>query len=69
MKKEISSTIPMELTPNWAISFTYCFKNIRIRSGREKVRPISNMYRPKVVSHFCMIMPINSNSLQRYDFH
>jgi len=31
----------------------YCFRNILIRSGREKTRPISIRYRPKVVSHLC----------------
>lgn len=42
MKNEISSTMPMELMPSCAISFTYCFLNIRKRSGTEKVRPISS---------------------------
>ena len=41
MKKEMSSTMPMESTPNWDISFTYRFKNILSRSGREKARPIN----------------------------
>ena len=41
MKKDIRRTIPMESTPNWLISLMYCLKNIRILSGREKVRPIS----------------------------
>ena len=40
MKNEMSSTMPMELTPNWAISLTYCFQNMRKRSGTENVRPI-----------------------------
>ena len=34
-------TLEMESTPNWLISLMYCLKNIRILSGREKVRPIS----------------------------
>ena len=50
MKKDMSNTIPMELTPSWAISFTYSLKNIRMRSGREKVRPISIRYLPSVFS-------------------
>jgi hypothetical protein len=51
MKKDINSTIPMELTPNCAISLTYCLKNIRILSGRENVRPMSMRYLPKAVNH------------------
>ena len=43
MKNEMSSTMPMELMPSCAISFTYCFQNMRMRSGMEKVRPISMM--------------------------
>ena len=35
------STMPMELMPSCAISLTYCFRNILMRSGREKVLPIS----------------------------
>ena len=34
-------TMPIESTPSCAISRRYCRKNMRIRSGREKVRPIS----------------------------
>ena len=41
MKNDISRTIPMEFTPSADISFTYCFKNIRMRSGRPKARPMS----------------------------
>ena len=41
MKNEMSSTMPMESTPSCDISLTYCFQNIRIRSGTENVRPIS----------------------------
>jgi hypothetical protein len=41
IKKEMRSTIPMEFTPNCAISFTYDLKNICILSGTENVRPIS----------------------------
>ena len=59
MKNEMSSTMPMELTPNCDISFTYCFRNMRIRSGREKARPIKIRYLPKVVSHFDINMLIN----------
>ena len=50
MKNEMSSTMPMELMPNWAISFTYCFQNMRKRSGTENVRPMSIMNLPKVFS-------------------
>ena len=41
MKNEMSSTMPMLFTPSCAISFTYCFQNIRMRSGTLNVRPIS----------------------------
>ena len=41
MKNEMSKTMPMESTPSCSISFRYCLKNIRIRSGRENVRPIN----------------------------
>ena len=44
MKNEMSSTMPIESTPSWAISLMYCFQNMRIRSGREKVRPMSWRY-------------------------
>ena len=54
MKNEMSSTMPMELTPSCAISLTYCFQNIRMRSGTANVRPISMRYRPNVVSHLCI---------------
>lgn len=40
MKKDMSRTIAIELSPNCIISFRYCLKNIRILSGREKTRPI-----------------------------
>ena len=40
MKNEMRSTMPIELTPSWAISFTYSFMNMRIRSGRWNVLPI-----------------------------
>ena len=43
MKNEIKSTMPMELTPRADISFTYCFRNILMRSGRAKARPMSMM--------------------------
>ena len=43
MKNEIISTMPMELMPSCVISVTYCLRNILIRSGREKTRPISIM--------------------------
>ena len=41
MKNEMSSTMPMELTPSCAISFTYDLKNMRMRSGTENTRPMS----------------------------
>ena len=40
----------MELMPNCAISLTYCFQNIRKRSGTENVRPMSITNFPNVVS-------------------
>ena len=40
----------MESTPCWLISLIYCLKNMRIRSGREKVRRMSIRYRPKVAT-------------------
>lgn len=52
MKKEISNTIPIESTPSDDISFTYCLKNILMRSGREKERPIKMRYFPNVFKHF-----------------
>ena len=52
MKKEISRTIPMESTPNCVISFTYCFQNMRKRSGTLNVRPINIRYLPNVASAF-----------------
>ena len=51
MKNEISSTIPMESTPNACISVTYFFQNMRNRSGRENVLPISRIYLPRAKSH------------------
>ncbi|CUP54445.1 Uncharacterised protein [Segatella copri] len=56
MKKDISKTIPIESIPNCDISLMYCFKNMRMRSGREKERPINIRYLPKVVSHFSINM-------------
>ncbi len=56
MKKEMSSTIPIEFTPNCTISLRYCLKNILIRSGRAKVRPISMMYFPTVVMGLIIIV-------------
>ena len=41
IKKEMRRTMPMESTPSCDISLMYCLKNMRIRSGREKVRPMS----------------------------
>ena len=41
MKNEMSNTMPMESTPSCCISVTYFFMNMRKRSGREKVLPIS----------------------------
>ena len=35
MKNEIMSTMPIESTPSFCISLTYCFQNMRNRSGRE----------------------------------
>ena len=55
MKKEMSSTMPMESTPSADISFTYFFRNIRMRSGRLNTRPISNKYSPNVCSFFIMV--------------
>ena len=52
MKNEINNTIPMEFTPSCSNSLRYCRKNIRIRSGREKVRPISMKYLPTVLNAF-----------------
>ena len=46
MKKDMSRTIAIELSPNCIISFRYCLKNIRILSGQEKTRPIKNRYWP-----------------------
>ena len=48
MKNDIRSTIPIESTPNWLNSLTYCLKNMRKRSGRENVRPIRIRYFPNV---------------------
>ena len=48
IKNEINKTIPIELTPNFSISFMYWRKNIRILSGLPKVRHISIIYRPTV---------------------
>ena len=59
MKNEIRSTMPMESTPSCDISLIYCFRNMRMRSGREKARPINMRYLPKVVSHFSIIMLYN----------
>ena len=42
------STIPMEFTPSCTISFRYCLKNTRMRSGRANVRPINIKYLPRV---------------------
>ena len=39
----ISKTIPIESIPNCDISLMYCFKNMRMRSGREKERPILSL--------------------------
>ena len=44
MKNEISRTIPIELTPNFSISLMNCLKDIRNRSGRPNVRPISMLW-------------------------
>ena len=46
----------MELIPSCTISFTYCLKNILMRSGRESVRPISIRYFPTVAIGFKMIV-------------
>lgn len=56
MKNEISKTIPILSTPKADISCTYFFMNMRIRSGRENVRPISRRYFPNVYRCFCMNM-------------
>ena len=44
MKNEMSSTMPMELTPNCDISFTYCFRNMRT-AQTEKVPPFTQIHR------------------------
>jgi hypothetical protein len=54
MKNDISNTIPIEFTPSCSISLMYWRKNIRIRSGRAKTRPISIMYFPTVLSALIM---------------
>ena len=54
MKKEMSITMPIELTPNFAISFTYSLKNILNLSGRWNVRPISMRYLPNEVKDLCI---------------
>ena len=46
----------MEFTPNCTISLRYCLKNICIRSGRAKVRPISMIYFPTVVMGLIIIV-------------
>ena len=48
----------MESMPNCCISFTYCFQNMRKRSGRENERPISIRYLPKVYSQLYSIISI-----------
>ena len=48
IKNEISKTMPMESMPNWDNSVRYCLRYILTLSGREKVRPISIMYFPKL---------------------
>ena len=50
----MSSTMPIELTPSFAISFTYSLKNILNLSGRWNVRPISIRYLPKEVKDLCI---------------
>jgi len=67
MKKEISRTIPMESTPNCVISFTYCFQNMRKRSGTLNVRPINIRYLPNVASAFIInIVCIDAICWQSY---
>ena len=50
----MSSTMPIELTPSFSISFTYSLKNILNLSGRWNVRPISIRYLPKEVKDLCI---------------
>lgn len=54
MKNEMRSTMPMESTPSPDISFTYCFMNIRILSGRANERPMRMRYLPKLVRYLCI---------------
>ena len=63
MKNEMSSTIPIELMPSCSISFTYCFQNIRKRSGTLNVRPISMRNWPNIVSHRCRIFIISGTKV------
>ena len=52
----MSSTMPIELTPSADISLAYCLRNMRMRSGRAKERPMSMMYLPSVVRYFTINM-------------
>ena len=56
MKKENQQYNTDGITPNCTISLRYCLKNIRIRSGRAKVRPISMIYFPTVVMGLIIIV-------------
>ena len=56
IKKEINSTMPIELIPNCTISFRYCLKYIRKRSGRENTRPINMRYFPRFVTGFIILL-------------
>ena len=59
MKKEISSTMGIESTPNCDISLIYRLANMRIRSGTLNERPIRMRYLPKVVRYFFNNLIIN----------
>lgn len=60
IKNDISSTMPIEFTPSDDISFRYCFMNMRMRSGREKARPISIRYLPKLVRYLSISIVLKS---------
>ena len=61
----MSKTMPIELMPSWAISLTYCFQNMRKRSGTEKVRPIKMMNLPNVVSQLYSNFVISAAKVRR----
>ena len=52
--------MPIEFTPSDDISFRYCFMNMRMRSGREKARPISIRYLPKLVRYLSISIVLKS---------